>query len=391
MKYNSIKSRNGNIKITNLLNNSQIISSTNHSPNNTDNGNGAGNDNGNNDGSDNGNKIDISAQLIRNLSQTLQANNMNAQNIKYIGRGINGYLAHATISDSRMGEQQNIVAKCYPGKLDKSRITQLRHELAILGQLQKYPATRDYVNPCLDVIIAPEITVALFPAVNGVSLRNAMLIMAEADFDPKYRHELVRFIILAVLDAVQRMHDIGISHLQLDHDAILIDLNHRKTSDNTPSKSIINNIGNKIQDMMHVNTEQETIYYVDRTPNIGIRLTNFGIGCLSRDVGCNLKIAALNDPKFPRSKLACVETGTKSKGCNTVDIGRRYDIWCCGELLLDFFTGSGCDSNGAAASNMDNMNIFKDCIKKYMIDPDFNDRRNCGFVREKIMLDIKHR
>lgn len=354
--------RKGHIKIINLLNNNQIIRDDSQPINDP--------------------STHLTSRYITDtIRHTLVDAKLRPKKIEYIGRGINGYLVRAVILDNKHHKQQSVICKCYLGQLPENQIKQLHHELNILTQLQTYPATSEYVNPCLDIIISSKATIAIFPIINGVSMTDTINIISKPDFTPKYRYELVRFIILAVLDAIQRMHDIGISHLQLDSDSILIDLSHNNNS------TYDSNLGHAIQNIVNSVTSQESIYYIDNAPSIGIRITNFGIGCLGRDIGCNLKMAALNDPKFPRKQLACVEAGgiQHGKTCNTVKLSQQYDIWCCGQLLLDML--NKCNINSKTHSIL---NIYKKCIQKYIIDPKFNERKSCGFVREKIMLDIKH-
>lgn len=328
-----------------------------------------------------------------------------------------------------------VICKCHPGRLDRAQLTQFRRELNLINKLQKYPPASNYVNPCMDVIISPEITVSIFPAINGISLRDATDIIMAPDFLPKYRYELVTFICRELLDAIQRMHDAGICHLQLEPESILIDLNKQYTDPKTNTKTttnindnIVDKIGNTfssaVQNMVNIATGQESIYYLDRAPQVGIRLTNFGIGCAGRDIGCSIKMAALNDTRFPRQLLACVESGAPdSKKCNVLKLGQQYDIGCCGQLLLDLLEHpsinsgsrskhtvahtlhSNSNANDNDKSNNDNinnisnisdsnvkkqLNMYVKAIKKYMLIPEYNKRSNCGFVREKIMLDVKH-
>lgn len=323
-----------------------------------------------------------SQQVTHAVTQALTQSGIQVHDIQFMGHGVNGYLARATIRkkaaipDNNTGTgdstgEQRVVCKCHLGQLNRTQAAQLRHELGVLSRLQQHPATTDYVNPCLDVVIAPIATIALFPIINGISLRDATGIMAEPDFSAKHRQELVRFIILEILDAIQRMHDRGVAHLQLNTDAILVDLTNGSSTSLNSSNS--GSVGSAIQSILNTVKGQESIYYLDRVPNVGIRLTNFGIGCIDRDMACNLHSAIDKDPKFPRSKQV-LKT-------NKTAIGRQYDIWCCGQLLLDLL-----DKTYTATA----LPVFRRNIKRYMISPGFKDRRPCGFVREKIILDIKH-
>ena len=315
------------------------------------------------------NKIKSLLTEKKNITDTFMNNT--TQKIEYIGEGINGTLYKIPKIKTSVNDGKHYIIKVF--KYDKSTLPQIKKELRILKKLESHEAVIEVINPCIDTIITKSYIITIFDSFNGMTLREFVSQCHRKELNTKARDTLLKYCFKQIFIGLHRIHSLGICHLQLTPESILVKLNVTspdKISNNNfntnpnmiSDKNIsyfLNNQSN-VKDTNFKDINKDKIYpantgvyrtYEGNDNPVVIKFTNFGLGCgkLSKlslkDISlkgvqengnyvtekCRISGLPLLDPYMSifDSKLSKVKSDTK-----LIKLGMRSDLFNIGLIGL---------------------------------------------------------
>lgn len=319
-------------------------------------------------------------------------------NLKYIGPGINGEIYQIRADKKAVP----YICKCIA--YNPNNLAQVSRELGLLRSIQNYPSTAQYVNPCVGVVVTKDLLVSVFPTFNGVPLGQVKSTVMESGFKSRNRDLLVKYIIKQLLDAVARIHQQNVCHLQLDDNSVLIETQEKFDLHNTTEHSSADQYeyDNENVNVSKLDIRRPTnmrIYkpeFDELDKPLRLKLTNFGIGCgklIKTDVLVgDLDTTAGSIPAFLRcnligcrDKYVAAELPAVKKNSEYLTLAKHYDTYLIGEIIKSLIYDSSAPSKLLNESYVP----YEDALKKWIFVPLAN-RKTPKFIQEKIILDEKH-
>jgi serine/threonine protein kinase len=258
------------------------------------------------------NKIKSLLTKNRNITDTFMNNT--TQKIEYIGEGINGTLYKIPKIKTSVNDGKHYIVKVF--KYDKSTLPQIKKELRILKNLESNDAVMEIINPCIDTIITKSYIITIFDSFNGMTLREFVAQCHRKELDIKARDTLLKYCFKQIFIGLHRIHSLGICHLQLTPESILVKLNvtspdkisnnnfntnPKKTPENNPNAFFNDQSGVKDTNFKGINKDKiypvnTGVYrsYAGNDNPVVIKFTNFGLGC-GKLPNLSLKEMALKD------------------------------------------------------------------------------------------------
>lgn len=317
-------------------------------------------------------------------------------NLKYIGQGVNG-----EIYQIRAGKESvPYICKCITYNPDN--LAQVKRELGLLRSIQNYPSTAQYVNPCVGVVVTRDLLVSVFPTFNGVPLGQVKSTIMELGFKSRNRDLLVKYIIKQLLDAVARIHQQNVCHLQLDDNSVLIETREKfdlQNTDPTPDQYEYNNGNVNVSKLDIRNPTNMRIYkpeFDELDKPMRLKLTNFGIGCgkliktdvLSGDLdNTNGSMSAFLRCNLIgcRDRYVADKIYSASKNSEYLALAKHYDTYLIGEIIKSMIY----DPSQPTKLLNDSYVPYENALTKWIFVP-LTDRKSPKFIQEKIILDEKH-
>ncbi len=336
-----------------------------------------------------GNNIDIDK-----LSRILNTRIDNSfHQLTYIGQGHNGdiyqiYSKHNPVP---------YICKCI--QYNPDTISQVKKELGLLRAVQNFPDTAQFINPCVGVILTQNMIVSIFPTFNGVALSNVKQTLFSSQISAKHRNILIKYIIKQILDAVSKIHNLDVCHLQLNDESIVIDTKNNKfnittefNSRNTPDTYEYNNDNVDPKKLNTVHPTNRKIYkpeYSESVKPLVLKLTNFGMGCGKIIAGfpdttnieflrCNL--IGCTDPHITAQLNSL---NTTASNAEYLKLAKAYDIYLAGLIIKSLIY------KAENTLHDDTFKPYEDALIKHIFVP-LTQRQNAKFIQEKIILDEKH-
>ncbi len=321
-------------------------------------------------------------------------------NLKYIGPGVNGEIYQIQADKSAVP----YICKCITYNPDN--LAQVSRELGLLRSIQSYPSTSQYVNPCVGVVVTKDVLVSVFPTFNGVPLAQVKATIQEPGFKGRNRDLLIKYIIKQLLDAVARIHQQNVCHLQLDDNSVLIETKEKFDLQNTTTNNITP------ADQYEYNNENVNVSKLDiRHPTnmriykpefdeldkpIRLKLTNFGIGCgklIKTDILSGESMNGMNStPAFLRCNLigcrdsyVAAELDRAKKNSEYLGLAKHYDTYLIGEIIRSMIY----DPSTPGKLLNESYVPYEDALDKWIFVP-LAERKSPKFIQEKIILDEKH-
>jgi serine/threonine protein kinase len=344
----------------------------------------------------------IKSLLTQNRNITNNFMNNTTQKLEYIGEGINGSMYKISKLKTSINDGKYYIVKVF--KHNKSTLPQIKKELRILKKLTSNDAVMEVINPCIDTIITKSYIITVFDSFNGMTLREFVAQCHRKELDSKARDTLLKYCFKQIFIALNRIHSLGICHLQLTPESILIKLNIT-----SPEKLAGNNLNNgtmksnrtnimefnnksDVKDTDFKGIDKDKIYpvntgvyrsYSGNDNPVVIKFTNFGMGCgklqnlslsdMSRNnlnnmpqhsrlpvekstidiisEKCNLSGLPLLDPYMSKfdSKISKIKNNSK-----LIKLGMRYDLFNIG--LIGLMCICNADFYNKEFSNIDDYN-----------------------------------
>jgi serine/threonine protein kinase len=321
-------------------------------------------------------------------------------NLKYIGQGVNGEIYQIRADK----EAVPYICKCIAYNPDN--LAQVKRELGLLRSIQNYPSTAQYVNPCVGVVVTKDLLVSVFPTFNGVPLGQVKATLMEPGFKSRNRDLLVKYIIKQLLDAVARIHQQNVCHLQLDDNSVLIETRekfdlHNTTTPTSADQYEYNNENVNVSKLDIRNPTNMRIYkpeFDELDKPLRLKLTNFGIGCgklIKTDVltgdldNVNSSISAFLRCNLIgcRDKYVADGLGSARKNSEYLALAKHYDTYLIGEIIKSLIY----DPTSLTSPKLlnDTYIPYEDALTKWIFVP-LADRKTPKFIQEKIILDEKH-
>ena len=323
-------------------------------------------------------------------------------NLKYIGQGVNGEIYQIRADK----EAVPYICKCIAYNPDN--LAQVNRELGLLRSIQNYPSTAQYVNPCVGVVVTNDLLVSVFPTFNGVPLGQVKATLMEQGFKSQNRDLLVKYIIKQLLDAVARIHQQNVCHLQLDDNSVLIETRekfdlHNTTTPPSADQYEYNNENVNVSKLDIRHPTNMRIYkpeFDELDKPLRLKLTNFGIGCGKLiktevlDTGLRDNVGMDSGPAFLRCNLiGCrdkyVAEGlvSASKNSEYLRLAKHYDTYLIGEIIKSLIYDPASPISPKLLN--DTYTPYEDALTKWIFVP-LADRKTPKFIQEKIILDEKH-
>jgi serine/threonine protein kinase len=321
-------------------------------------------------------------------------------------------------------DKEKYICKCIP--YSASNLKQIEKELSILYKIQSNKYNLRYINPCIVSFITNDNIINIFPMFKGISLRKLLDLISDNNFDKKSRYIITKYVLKQICKAIYQIHKLGISHRQLDLDSIIIEIPNdlQSSFQDKNNSSIFSKIINtftpsdnvKISKLQPSKANYNTYkpFYSENDTPLKVKLTNFGYGCgktistnntiqnstprLHNYINCyNSTYITSTDPYV--SKYV-INNSTRLSTSDKEVLGRKYDLWCIGLIILHFILNSNIDVNklnlndikGLDTSSLINekeFSLYLNNCKKYLLVP-IKNRKSSKFVEEKIILDEKY-
>jgi serine/threonine protein kinase len=313
----------------------------------------------------------IKSLLTQNRNITDLFMNNTTQKIEYIGEGINGTLYKIPKVKTTVNDGKHYIIKVF--KYDKYTLPQIKKELRILKNLETNAAVMEVINPCIDTIITKSYIITVFDSFNGMTLREFVAQCHRKELDTKARDTLLKYCFKQIFIGLHRIHALGICHLQLTPESILVKLNVTSPDkisnnnfntkpntdyENNPNTFFNNQSGVNDNNLTDINKDKiypvnTNVYrsYVGNDNPVVIKFTNFGLGCgklpkLSlKEMGlkneqhnehyvkekCSISGLPLLDPYMSKfnSKISKIQNNKK-----LIKLGMRYDLFNIGLIGL---------------------------------------------------------
>ncbi len=317
-------------------------------------------------------------------------------NLKYIGPGVNGEIYQIQADKAAVP----YICKCITYNPDN--LAQVSRELGLLRSIQNYPSTAQYVNPCVGVVVTKDLLVSVFPTFNGVPLAQVKATIQEPGFKARNRDLLIKYIIKQLLDAVARIHQQNVCHLQLDDNSVLIETKEKFDLQNTPATPDQYEYNNENVNVSKLDIRHPTnmrIYkpeFDELDKPIRLKLTNFGIGCgklIKSDVLTGESLGGADNPvAFLQCNLigcrdshVAAELDKAKKNSEYLALAKHYDTYLIGEIIQSMIYDPANPSKLLNESYVP----YEDALDKWIFVP-LAERKSPKFVQEKIILDEKH-
>lgn len=318
---------------------------------------------------------------IKQLNKVLRNNIPNEYNVlKMVGNDNFGKLYLLTNNN-----KDKFICK----KINKKPITnqiynQLNFELKLLKYLGSNTSVKKFINPCLDNYIDKKknYIYTIFPVINGITLGNF-----KKNFNSLTKNnsiEIKKRLIKSLLNAFSKIHKLNIIH--------------------------------------HNINENNIIVMIDDMNTIDVKITDFGLGCgfykIPKNDIYNLKnnnyLQKKCDSKDFKYNFKKIDLD-KLKNSTFLINGIKYDVWKLGTIFInlimpdidididindtidintnDYFIDFNKKYREQILNNIENVDnkllLYLKNIIEHMIS-DKNDRKNCDYIMDNIILSEKY-
>jgi len=377
-------------------------------------------------------------KLLSSSSRNISHNFINntSQEIEYIGEGINGSLYKIPKTTYKLNEGKYYIVKVF--KYNPKSLKQIKKELKLLKHIETYEYTKRIINPCLDTILTKSYIITVFDTFNGITLLDFIKECHNDKLEVKARNTLLKYCLKEVFNTIYKIHKIGLSHLQITPDSVLIKLNTNLLNlnnnindantylENDLEKDLLTNVDNL--DIKKLNKEKliprnSNIYRLENNKYknpIEIKLTNFGLGCgklsSTQKHGTNSidgkNSITYKNIKCKTSRLAIIDPYINNHDFN-IGLGMKYDLFNCGILGLmcilkyEFIKNEILDVSNFTnhLANVKSWSMFLNSCNSHLLTNDFmiyydnlckyclgplKNRINAKLVQEYIIVAEKH-